>query len=169
MNRDQEIQQLRERIAQLEQQNARFAALTNTTSSNVSLENASGFILHCGEPPGLHECRQCRQNKDSSHFGWYKQRVDRRGHLMRVNAVCHECAVGLDQERANTLNAAAAAGQIPPQPAAGSICPGCTRAWGSRENPRNWHRDHDAINNEFRGWLCGQCNMSRQDHRLGTS
>jgi hypothetical protein len=54
---------------------------------------------------------------------------------MRVNAGCHERAVGLDQERANTLNAAAAAGQIPEQPAAGSICPGCTRAWGSTAKP----------------------------------
>ena len=41
--------------------------------------------------------------------------------------------------------------------------------WGSEEDPRNWHRDHDAIKNTFRGWLCGDCNMAKHDHRFNIS
>jgi hypothetical protein len=169
INRDQEIERLQARIAELENLNSRFLSLTNTTSTNVTLETATGYILHKGEPPGLHECRECKENKDSTHFGYYKMRVDKYGYLSRVNAVCCECAVTLDTERKNTLDTAKKQGKIPPQPTAGSICPGCTRPWGSLDKPRNWHRDHDAIKNEFRGWLCGDCNMAKHDHRHGKS
>jgi ribosomal protein L34E len=157
-----ENQQLKEKIKKYED-------LLATNKSKVSLVDAKGICLHKGPPPGLHECRECRTKKDCQHFGYYQNRIDKNGYLSRTNAVCNDCGVKLDKERKETLDKANKEGKIPPKPKGGDVCPKCERSWGSEEAPRNWHRDHDAIKNEFRGWLCGDCNMANHDHRYGTS
>ena len=128
-----------------------------------------GFIAHKGEPPGLHECSKCRELKGSEHFKYYQNRVDKNGYLMRSNALCNTCDKNMRQERDSTLKKAELNNEIGEKPCPGSTCPNCSRAWGTVEQPRNWHRDHDAIQNIFRGWLCGDCNMAKHDHRHGTS
>jgi hypothetical protein len=143
--------------------------ILSTNPSKVKLEEAVGCILHRGKPPGLHECSKCRIKKDNSNFNYYTSRIDKNGYLMRSNALCTICGVESDKERQETLKRAAKEGKIPPKPNPGDICPKCNRAWGAIDNPRNWHRDHDAIKNEFRGWLCGDCNMANHDHRHGIS
>lgn len=135
----------------------------------ASSPDIKGFILHKGEPPGLHECSKCRDLKGSEHFKYYQSRVDKNGYLMRSNALCNSCDKTMKQERESTLKKAELNNEIGDKPQPGSICPNCKRAWGAAEQPRNWHRDHDAILNVFRGWLCGDCNMAKHDHRHGTS
>jgi len=139
------------------------------TSSTIPMEEIKGCIFHKGKPPGLHECSKCRVSKDSSHYGYYTNRVDKNHYLMRSNALCKDCRMETEKERKDTLKKATKEGKIPTQPKPGDICPKCQRKWGSEEKPRNWHRDHDAIKNEFRGWLCGDCNMAQHDHRHGIS
>jgi hypothetical protein len=159
---EEENHQLKEEIAQLKQ-------LLEKNGSKVSVMDAVGCVLHKGRPPGLHECSTCREKKDSSHFNYYNQRIDQHGYLMRSNALCKTCGDESSKERKKTLEKANKEGKIPPKPEPGDICPNCNRNWGSIETPRNWHRDHDAIKNEFRRWLCGDCNMAQHDHRHGTS
>lgn len=143
--------------------------LLRTNPNNVTFLHARGLILHKGKPPGLHKCSRCHAMKDSSHFGYYSCRVDKKGYLMRSNALCFDCRNETNKERKDTLDKAKKAGKIPPRPKPGDICPNCQRSWGTPENPRNWHRDHDAIQNIFRRWLCGDCNMALHDHRHGKS
>jgi hypothetical protein len=166
---EQQIQSLQTEIQNLKEQNIQLLNLKCTNTTAVSFQDAKGFILHKGEPPDLHECSRCREKKDSSHFGYYSQRVDKYGYLMRSNALCKDCRIETDKERKTTLKKAGDEGKIPPQPEAGATCPNCNRPWGSIDKPRNWHRDHDAIKNEFRRWLCGDCNMAKHDHRHGIS
>ena len=148
---------------------AKIMELFQKNPTNVKLLQAKGIILHNGKPPGLHKCSRCCGMKDSSHFGYYSCRVDKNGYLMRSNALCFDCRKETDKERKDTLDNAKKAGKIPPKPNPGDICSNCHRSWGTPENPRNWHRDHDAIKNEFRRWLCGDCNMALHDHRHGKS
>jgi hypothetical protein len=148
---------------------AKIMKLFQTNPTNVELFHAAGIILHNGKPPGLHKCSRCWCRKDSSHFGYYSCRVDKNGYLMRSNALCFDCRKVTNKERKDTLDKAKKAGKIPPKPKPGDICSNCVRPWGTPENPRNWHRDHDAIRNEFRRWLCGDCNMALHDHRHGKS
>lgn len=135
----------------------------------ASNPDIKGFIAHRGEPPGLHECSKCRELKGNEHFKYYQNRVDKNGYLMRSNALCNPCDKIMRQERDSTLKKAQINNEIGEKPSPGSTCPNCSRAWGTPEQPRNWHRDHDAIQNVFRGWLCGDCNMAKHDHRHGTS
>ena len=135
----------------------------------ASNPDIKGVIAHKGEPPGLHECSKCRELKGSEHFKYYQNRVDKNGYLMRSNALCNICDKSMRQERESTLKKAELNNEIGEKPCPGSTCPNCSRAWGTAEKPRNWHRDHDAIQNIFRGWLCGDCNMAKHDHRHGTS
>jgi len=144
--------------------------LYKKSNSKIALEDVKGIIFHKGTPPGdNHECSICRVKKAGDQFTYYQRRVSRYGYLMRTNAHCHDCEKTSTEERMTTLKTAATAGKIPPKPKPGDICPNCNRAWGSSEKPRNWHRDHDAIKNEFRRWLCGDCNMALHDHRHGKS
>jgi len=163
------MEQLQQKIAELERQNQMMSALLSTNSTAITVSDAVGCILHKGKPPGLHECSRCRGNKDHTHFAYYAQRVDKNGYLMRSNALCNDCRTETDKERKDTLSKANKDGKIPPKPKPGDICPNCERPWGSVEEPRNWHRDHDAIKNEFRAWLCGDCNMAKHDHRHNIS
>jgi len=128
-----------------------------------------GLIPHRGYPPGMHECSSCRENKFSDQFSYYNNRVDKNGYLMRSNALCIDCRKKSDIERKNTLDIAKKNNEIPEKPLPGDKCSNCNRNWGSPEKPRNWHRDHDAIKNKFRGWICGDCNMAKHDHRHGLS
>ena len=123
------------------------------------------MILHRGKPEGLHECSKCAEMKDNSNFTYYNQRVDKNGYLMRSNALCLNCSEIMNSERKATLDKAKKNGEIEDKPLGGAKCPGCKRNWGTEQEPRNWHRDHDAIQNKFRGWLCGDCNMAKHDHR----
>ena len=162
-----------EKIKMLEEENMKlkeyFAKIIATNPSGIAEQDVKGYIAHRGIPPGLHECSRCRENKDTTCFNYYNQRVDKNGYLMRSNALCKDCGVETDKERKETLKKAGKEGKIPPKPAPGDVCKYCNRNWGSKEQPRNWHRDHDAIKNEFRGWLCGDCNMAKHDHRHGIS
>ena len=156
-------------LEELKQENTRLKQLIAINVAAFPIADAVGCILHKGKPPGLHECSTCREKKESSYFNYYSQRVDQHGYLMRSNALCKLCTELSNRERKETLQKASQEGKIPTKPIPGDICPKCTRHWGSAEAPRNWHRDHDAIKNEFRGWLCGDCNMAQHDHRHGTS
>ena len=128
-----------------------------------------GGIYHYGKPPGLHECSKCRNNFDASHFTYYSKRVDKNNYLMRSNALCTVCSIEMNSERKSTLTKAKKNNEIGKKPEPGAKCPGCDRNWGTQEQPRNGHRDHDAIKNVFRGWLCGDCNMAKHDHRHNIS
>lgn len=139
------------------------------TKTIDNLKHMKGIILHKGKPNGQHECSKCRSMKENVHFKYYNKRVDKKDCLMRVNALCIDCSELTNAERKSTLNKATLNGEIDDKPLAGDICPNCKRKWGTEENPRNWHRDHDAIKNVFRGWLCGDCNMAKHDHRHGIS
>lgn len=138
-----------------------------SNGSVVRPQDAVGCVLHKGKPPGEHECSRCRSRKDHSSFRYYKCRIDKKGYLMRVNALCDKCDRLTSQERKRTLQKEKE--KIPPRPSPGDTCPQCKRAWGTKETPRNWHRDHDAIHNKFRRWLCGDCNMANHDHRHNVS
>ena len=131
------------------------------------LNKIDGFISHYGKPRGNHECSKCRKNKPESQFSYYSKRVDKNDYLMRSNALCSECTNQFNKERKETMKKDK--DKIPEKPEDGSICPNCNRAWGSKTQPRNWHRDHDAIKHEFRGWICGDCNMAKHDHRHNLS
>jgi hypothetical protein len=158
--------QLESRIKELEKIQE---FILQSSNKNILLEEAQGCILHKGLPPGTHECSKCRNQKENTEFTYYSQRVDRYGYLMRSNALCRDCNSIMNKERQNTLNRAKKEGKIPPKPNQGDICSHCNRSWGTKEQPKKWHRDHDAIQNEFRGWLCGDCNMAKHDHRMGIS
>ena len=129
----------------------------------------NGVIFHKGKPPGLHECSKCLVMKTNENFKYYNQRVDKSGYLMRSNALCLDCDKVMSVERKTTLDKATKNNEIKDKPLPGDICEKCNRKWGSKEQPRNWHRDHDAIQNKFRGWLCGDCNMAKHDHRHNIS
>tara|TARA_Y100001972_G_scaffold81750_1_gene99418 strand:- start:3992 stop:4477 length:486 start_codon:yes stop_codon:yes gene_type:complete len=132
-----------------------------------NVNDVKGIIFHKGKPPGEHECSKCLKLKDNNEFKYYKKRVDKNNYLMRSNAICHNCSKINNEERKKTLFKDK--NKIPPKPKAGSICESCNRKWGTKDKPRNWHRDHDAKLHKFRGWLCGDCNMAKHDHRLNIS
>jgi hypothetical protein len=161
--------QYESKITELQTELTALKLLIDTNQSIVPIEEAKGCIFHRGLPPGTHECSKCRHQKPTSEYNYYQQRVDKNGYLMRSNALCHQCNLLMNNERKNTLKRAKIEGKIPPKPNPGDICTGCNRNWGTIEQPRNWHRDHDAIKNEFRGWLCADCNMAKHDHRFGIS
>ena len=139
-------------------------SLTNTTTSGVTSNGATHVIYHKGPNPKDQECSICREMKPSSEFKFYQQRVDKDGYLSRSNAHCSICEKTSTKERMETLKKATKMGKIPPKPKAGDICPRCDRSW-----PNGWHRDHNEQTHEFISWLCGNCNMSKGDHRMGTS
>ena len=145
---------------------SRFIPSTNSCKK-IEIDDIKGIIFHRGPPPGLHECSKCLEHKDNTHFTWYHQRVDKKGYRSRVNAHCSSCSEKVKKEKDETMKKDK--DKIPEKPEPGSICPNCNRSWGTKENPRNWHKDHDAIKHEFRRWLCGHCNMSQSDHRNGIS
>lgn len=116
------------------------------------------FIATTGEPKGTKECSHCRKVLPEDQFKYFQTRVKSDGSLMRSNALCDDCSTRINAERKAALKQQSDA--IPPKPATGSICPNCNREWTG-----NWHRDHDYETNEFRHWLCGNCNMAKQDRR----
>ena len=71
----------------------------------------------------------------------------------------------INKKRKDILKKAKKDGKIPLKPNSGDICPHCKRNWGTKENPRNWHRHHCIKTEKFIGWLCGDCNMSFHDQR----
>ena len=91
----------------------------------ASKPDIKGFIVHKGEPPGLHECSKCRELKGSDHFKYYQTRVDRNGYLMRSNALCNACDKIMKQERDSTLKKAGLNNEIGDKPQPGSTCPNC--------------------------------------------
>lgn len=160
-----------QRIVEILQKNPQFIDILLNPLSKLDNKicDIKGVICHKGKPPGQHECSRCRNMLDNSNFTYYSNRVDKNNYLMRSNALCSDCSKIMNDERKSTLKKAEINGEIKEKPAPGSKCPDCNRNWGTKENPRNWHRDHDAINNVFRGWLCGDCNMAKHDHRFGIS
>ena len=89
-----------------------------------------GYSLHNGKPPGLHECSKCLKMLDNSHFKYYKHRVNKKGYLLRSNALCSECVKITNKERKTTLDKATKNNEIPPKPLPGDICPNCKRKVG---------------------------------------
>ena len=150
-------------------ENPHLASYILDSLKNINVSDVKGVIFHLGKPCGLHECSHCRVLKDSNNFSYYDQRVDKNGYLQRSNALCRDCRKATDSERKTTLDKATKNGEIGEKPLPGALCPGCDRNWGTEKEPRNWHRDHDAKKNIFRGWLCGDCNMAKHDHRHGIS
>ncbi len=146
------------------------AMIEQCAKTKTPLSEIVGVIPHKGIPNHKqHECSKCRAMKDADQFTWYPGRRDKNQHLMRSNAICKPCGKENLAEKNATLKRARESGKIPPKPAAGAVCPNCKRNWGTPEEPRNWHQDHDAIQGIFRMWLCGDCNMAKHDHRHGIS
>jgi hypothetical protein len=143
-----------------------FIPSTNSCKK-IEIDDIKGIIFHRGPPPGLHECSVCREKKDNTHYTWYQQRVDKKGYLSRCNAHCSSCSKKVKKEKDETMKKDK--DKIPEEPEQGSMCPNCNRSWGTKENPRNWHKDHNAKTHEFRRWLCSNCNMAKHDHRWGIS
>ena len=112
------------------------------------------LIATLGEPPDTFECRECRRQLCSTQFSYYQARVTSTAYLQRVNALCKECTRSSNKQRQKVLKKAA----IPPRPKGGAHCPHCDRSW-----PGQWHRHH--MGEDFKGWLCGLCNMSLHDQR----
>jgi hypothetical protein len=112
------------------------------------------LIATLGEPPDTFECRECRCQLCSTQFRYYQSRVTSTGHLQRANALCKECARASNKQRQKVLKNAT----IPPRPESGAPCSHCNRSWSGK-----WHRHH--MGEDFKGWLCGQCNMSLHDQR----
>lgn len=172
---------LKEQIELLKKENEKLKAqvkdnetilkLVNETCKNqkMTMNEIKGMKLHKGMPLGLHECSICREEKDNSAFSYYTGRVDKYGFLLRSNAHCKSCSKISTKERKDTLKKAEKEGKIPPKPKPGDICTNCNRKWGSHEQPRNWHQDHNQKTHEFRRWLCGDCNMALHDHRHNIS
>lgn len=157
-------------LSKILSENPRLAKLiVDAYNSTPNPNDINGAIFHYGKPPGLHECSRCGECKENSNFRYYNQRVDRYRYLSRSNALCSDCSKQMNSERKTTLDKATKNGEIGEKPLPGDKCPKCERNWGTKEKPQNWHRDHDAINNVYRGWLCGLCNMAQQDHRLKIS
>ena len=125
-------------------------------ANNPEGEDGAKFIATTGVPGGEDECSECCKTLPAAQFSYYQTRVKQNGSLMRSNALCHECAKKLNQDRKEVLGVAS----TPPPPQSGDKCPNCDRVWTG-----NWHRDHDYKTGQFRSWLCGQCNMAKQDRR----
>lgn len=123
-----------------------------------------GLILTLGYPIEIqsktHKCSRCHKLKDHTQFRYYHSRVDSDGYLMRANALCVDCAKSSNAKRKQMLDEADKIGLIPEKPNKGDVCSRCKREWFG-----NWHRDHDDIDGTFRGWICGNCNMSLGDQR----
>lgn len=84
-------------------------------------------------------CIYCEQAKDISDFPKHKQNKD------QLDNRCKSCIKEQNDIRKNLHKTA------PNKP---EVCECCGRI------PKKWCLDHDHITNEFRGWLCDQCNMA---------
>ena len=122
--------------------------LSNTLKPNLKV------ILTYGEPSGKSRCRECREMKDDGCFSYYQSRVSSNGFLMRVNALCCDCAKDSNKQRKEVLEKA----NIPSKPKSGDVCTNCDREWEG-----NWHRHH--VGDTFIAYICGHCNMSFSDQR----
>lgn len=120
--------------------------------------SALEIIFSKGYPTSLMECRECLTHQSHENFRFYRNRVDKNGYYIRLNAICKTCEKTLNDERQNTLQREHE--NIPPRPRSGDICPSC-----NREHRRGWHRDHDPVTHKFLGWKCHICNMKRHDQR----
>lgn len=124
----------------------------------IETYNNLSIVVHKGRPDNLFECSRCFLTKEPDNFNFYNKRIDKKNFLMRSNAICKECAEKINKERKITFQKDKK--KIPQKPKSGSVCLHCKREWKG-----NWHRDHCPIKHEFRYWLCGNCNMAKQDHR----
>ena len=115
------------------------------------------FIATSGEPKDASECSECRRILPDNQFSYYQTRVKQDGTLMRSNALCRDCAKRLDADRKQVFGSET---NIPEMPNKGNECPNCGRVWNNI-----WHRDHDYKTGKFRAWICGNCNMAKQDRR----
>lgn len=116
--------------------------------------NSYQVILTKGLPDFFLECRECKKHLDPKDFTYYQSRVDKKGFLMRSNALCRSCMVVSNKERKIVLENA----PKNKKPEKGDTCPHCQRKWYG-----NWHRHHQG--DKFIDWLCGHCNMSFSDQR----
>ncbi len=112
------------------------------------------YIATSGYPKEEMQCRECGYMLPSDWFSFYQTRVSQDGYLMRSNAICKVCAEEINQKRKGVLDGSI----IPDKPKSGSVCPNCNRIWKG-----NWHRHH--VEDEFKEWWCGICNMAHQDQR----
>lgn len=112
-------------------------------------------ILTRGVPSTPKECSRCGELKERENYHHYQSRVNAGdGYLRSTNAVCIPC----QKKHKKELKTACANAVVPPRPNKGSVCPHCERSW-----PGQWHRHHQG--ELFLAWLCGNCNMSFNDHR----
>ena len=125
-----------------------------TSEDNQTLE----IIFSKGYPGMLMECRECLVHQSHENFRFYRNRVDRNGYYIRLNAICKTCEKILNEERQKTLQKEHE--NIPPRPKSGDVCSSC-----NREHRRGRHRDHDPVTHKFLGWKCHICNMKRHDQR----
>ena len=116
------------------------------------------LIMSNGLPSGIKKCSQCFEDKDKSEFAFYRGRIDKTGYLAPSNSVCKSCRDKHKTELDNVKKST----NMPPKPKSGDVCEGCNREWEG-----NWHYHHQE--DVGHGYLCGQCNMSKQDHRLNAS
>ena len=125
------------------------------------IEDIQCIVFSTGPPKYKLECRECRGMLDANLFTFYKQRIDKYNNLMRSNAICINCKDMINFNRKRVLTKDAEI--IPFKPQNGSMCNGCNRQWGTIDKPQNFHRHH--VGENFVEWLCGNCNMSKNDQR----
>ena len=146
-----------ELIKELAERNLLTSAANNKKilfdiSQNPEME--VGIILSRGIDPRPKECSRCRKTFPGAEFPYYAGRVSKDGYRQRTNAVCKRCTKKSKKELDNAVKKI----KIPPKPEPGTDCDDCERPWTG-----NWHRHHQG--DKFLGWICGQCNMSKSDHR----
>ena len=153
-------------IAKLIQKIKSFRLFTNSKThdkvhknllDNPNSVDGARFIITSGVPEGESECSECRKVVPNDQFSYYQTRVKRDGTLMRSNALCRSCTQRMNDERKRIFKEDK---NIPKMPERGSKCPNCGRVWNN-----TWHRDHDYVAGKFRAWICGNCNMAKQDRR----
>ena len=115
------------------------------------------FIAHRGLRPGTKKCSKCHGVFPTSDFPLYKGRVDKNGYLMFSNSTCFSCSSNLKEEKNKAVKNSTDKGVVFEKPK-DNICPECNREWDGA-----WHMHH--VGDVAHGYICGQCNMSKHDHR----
>ena len=97
-------------------------------------------------------CSVCKEEKDNSHFSFYQDRITKRGekagYRLRVNTNCRECTSKNNKvvQRLKKIH-------LSSKPSPNSPCPCCHRI------TLKFEIDHDHKTEEFRGWICKDCNV----------